>query len=109
MKSIHIFSRLMIGGLMIWGLRAADGDLVLQPLATGLQVQIRGDDDEDWRLQGSTDLQTWADLDGFGTLVSGGTNAPWRALPDTSAPFQFFRARPTAGLFDPTLIRTFHL
>ena len=90
-------------------LPAADGDLVLQPAGAGLQVQIRGDADEDWHLQASADLQHWNDVPGFGTLLSGDTNAPTRWLADPESEQQFFRTRRTDGLYDRTLLRTVHL
>lgn len=90
-------------------LSAADGDVVLQPSGSELRVQIRGGADEDWHLETSTDLQRWNEVPGFGTLLSGGTNAPTRSLGDLEPDHQFFRTRKTDGLYDPTLVRTLSL
>lgn len=91
--------------------RAADARLELRARESGLHVSFRGDADDDWHLEGSTDLLTWTTVAPFGVLRSGGaTNSPSRALPEGAMePFRFFRARRTAGLYDPSLLRTVSL
>jgi hypothetical protein len=87
----------------------ADGQIRLRAEGANTFIQVRGDADEDWRFQISTDLVTWSNATTLGTLLSGGTNAPWRSVGDRAAPRCFYRALKTAGLYDPTLLRTISL
>jgi hypothetical protein len=89
--------------------QAADGEVTLRLNGTNPLIQIRGDKDDDWRLQASTNLTTWTTLTNFGTLLSGGNNAPTRALGAPLAPQTYYRALKTAGLYDPSLFRTLSL
>lgn len=86
-------------------------DLVLGAHGTGLTLQVIGDNDEDWVLQSSPDPTIWSSPTTHGLLVSGSdvTNAPARNVGDSSSGSRFFRAVKTQGVFDPGLIRTFHL
>ena len=69
---------------------------------------MEGDHNDDWHIEVSTNFTAWTRLTNFGTLISGnkGTNAPWRPVGTNTALLQFFRARKTEGLYDPTLFRT---
>jgi hypothetical protein len=89
--------------------QAEDGRLRLRSQGADLFLQVEGDEDDDWHIQGSTDLVTWSNLTELGTLLSGDTNAPWRAAGGGSDPVRFFRTLKTAGLYDPTLLRTVSL
>lgn len=91
-------------------LPAADGSLHLAISNDAVLLKIDGDKDDDWWVQTSTNPVTWTTLTNFGTLLSGNaTNAPWRSAGPTTNPAQFFRARQTAGLYDPALFRTVNL
>ncbi len=86
---------------------ADDGQVQLGFLTTNTWVQIRGDADEDWRLQTSTNLKTWTTLTNFGTVISGNeTNAPWRVAGPIYVWPTYYRAQKTEGLYDPSLFRT---
>jgi|GEM_PF-591165 len=89
--------------------QAADGRLCLQKTGSNVVAQVQGSDDDDWRLQISTDLLAWSNMASFGTLLSGGTNAPWRATEAATAARCFYRARKTDGLYDVTVLRTIWL
>jgi hypothetical protein len=68
--------------------------------------QVRGSANDDWRLQTSTNLESWTNLTSFGTLLSGGTNAPWRSVDTGEDSSRFYRALQTEGLYDRSLLRT---
>jgi spore coat protein CotH len=70
---------------------------------------VQGDEDNDWRIQTSSDLVTWSNVTSFGAILSGGTNAPWRSVGGPSASRRFYRALKTDGLFDAALLRTLSL
>ena len=108
MKRFSLALRACWFGLLL-SAGAADGDLELLPSGTELQVRIRGDEDEDWRIQASGNLVDWTNLDSFGVLLSGGTNAPVRSLGELTGDHLFYRTVKAEGLYDPSLIRTFHL
>jgi spore coat protein CotH len=101
----------LVGLLVALGsTRGAAGELQIRTNSAGWQLQVVGSGNDDWRLQGSSNLLTWSTLTNFGTLLSGhDTNAPWRSLTTTHGPEQFYRALKTAGLYDPTLFRTVSL
>jgi len=89
---------------------ASEGEVRLQTAGGVSYIQVRGDEDDDWRFQVSTDLLTWSDATALGTLLSGGAKtAPWRSAGSSAAPHCYYRAIKTAGLFDPTLLRTISL
>ncbi len=90
--------------------KAAEGQLRLRRAGPETFLQILGDEDDDWRIQASSDLVTWTPLPELGTLLSGdATNAPLRSLGSLGEHTRFYRAQKTAGLYDPTLLRTFSL
>jgi len=98
--------------LLAGGCRAfsADAEIWLRQDGTNGFIQVRGAADDDWHLQVSSDLNAWATVTDFGTLLSGkATNAPWRSVGESVHPNQFYRALKTAGLYDPALFRTISL
>lgn len=89
--------------------RAKDGEVHLRAEGTNALLWIVGDEDDDWQVQGSSDLATWTNLAGFGTLLSGETNAPVRSIGNPTEESVFFRTLRTGGLYDRTLLRTMSL
>lgn len=94
--------------LIAWA-EAEAAELVARNSGTILRFQIQGDNDNDWRLESSSDLVNWERERTFGTLLSGGTNAPWRELTLPEAPVRAYRSVKTEGLYDQTLLRTMTL
>lgn len=90
--------------------RAPGAEMNWQIAGTNTLIQFRGDANDDWRLQTSTNLTHWTTVTNFGVLLSGkATNAPWRSIgPRTNGP-QFFRGLKTSGLFDPAVFHTISL
>lgn len=111
-QAIHLL-RGVAAGLFVLLLpvaTAAEARLRLTRQGAETFLQILGDENDDWRLESSTDLANWSVSPGLGTLLSGSpTNAPRRSLGALAGPQRFFRAQKTAGLYDPTLLRTFSL
>ena len=90
--------------------RANDGQMLLQLTSTNASIRVRGDKDDDWWLESSTNLTTWTTLTNSGPLLSGNvTNAPRRNLGSPYAWPTYYRARQTEGLYDPSLFRTVSL
>ncbi|TAK94542.1 MAG: hypothetical protein EPO07_16535 [Verrucomicrobia bacterium] len=90
--------------------RAADGSVVLKVTNNAVMLKVDGDKDDDWWIQSSTNLSSWTTLTNFGSLLSGNeTNAPWRANGVPATTPTYFRAKQTAGLYDPSILRTFTL
>jgi hypothetical protein len=85
------------------------GVVCLSGQGTNTVIQVRGDKNDDWRFQVSTDLVRWSNAPALGVLLSGGKNAPTRAVGAPTARQFFYRTTKTAGLYDPTLLRTFSL
>jgi spore coat protein CotH len=97
---------------LVQGGKAAEvpeGTLVLRTAGTNALVQIRGEANDDWRLQASSDLATWEFDRVFGTLLSGENDAPQREVANGQEAHRFFRAIKTGGLYDRTLLRTMRL
>lgn len=90
-------------------LRADDGEVLLSRDGGTLRVSVAGDPDDEWRLESSEDLVSWAEWPGLGSLLSGRTNATVADLGEPADTRRFFRTTRTAGLFDPTLVRTLSL
>jgi spore coat protein CotH len=88
---------------------ARAGQVHLRVEGTNLLIQVHGDADDDWFFQTSADCLTWSNAPALGPLLSGGNNAPWRAVGGHLSPRYFYRALKTAGLFDATLLRTISL
>lgn len=89
---------------------AAEGILGFQLSGNNGRVQVVGGDEDDWWIETSTNLFSWTTLTNLGTVLSGNTlNAPWRMLGVSTNSTRFFRARQTAGLYDPTLFRSINL
>jgi hypothetical protein len=111
MRRTLLFGRVGLAAA-VWLVPAAnakDGEIRLRTEGTNTFIQVRGEADEDWRFQSSSDLLSWSNAPALGTLLSGGADAPWRAVGEGAAPLSFYRAIKTAGLFDPTLLRTISL
>ncbi len=103
-------------GIVAWVVsfdaRPADGRLEWVPSlpnSEGPSVRVRGDADDDWLLEESSDLETWRTVGAGVPLLGGGTNAPVRAVGVGVGPVRFLRALKTGGLFDETLVRTISL
>src|ERR1051325_4166598 len=78
------------------GARAADGEVNLKFSGSNVLLKVDGDKDDDWWIETSTNLSTWATLTNFGTLLSGNeTNAPWRSAGAATNSPLFYRARQT--------------
>lgn len=90
-------------------LQADDGKARLRQLGSQTFLQVKGDKDDDWRFETSTNLTAWTPAPALGTLLSGGSNAPLRQISRTGNGPQFYRAIKTAGLYDPSLFRTISL
>ena len=87
--------------------RASDGEVNLEFSGSNVLIKVNGDKDDDWWIQTSTDLMAWTSLTNLGTLLSGNeTNAPWRASGAKAGVPTYYRALQTAGLYDPSLLRT---
>ena len=92
------------------GLLAHAADVQLLNDGTAPKIRVLGDSDNDWRLQRSPDLLTWTNDTALGTLLAGDeTNAPMKELTGLEPATGFYRAVRTEGLYDPSLVRTFHL
>ncbi|MBL9135459.1 MAG: CotH kinase family protein [Verrucomicrobiales bacterium] len=91
--------------------RAADsGKVLVGSDASHLLLTVDGDADDEWWIESSPDLVTWQREDSLGTVMSGNsTNATVVTVDPPSTPTAFYRAIRTAGLYDPTLIRTISL
>jgi len=75
-----------------------------------VSLKVDGDKDDDWWMQGSTNLTTWTTMTNFGLLLSGNeTNAPWRSAGAKAVDSTYYRALQTEGLYDPALFRTISL
>jgi hypothetical protein len=99
----------LLGGLPAASF-AADGSVGIQLSNNVVLLKVDGDKDDDWWMQTSTNLTTWTTLTNFGTLLSGNvTNAPWRSAGNKADTSTYYRAKQTAGLFDPTMFRTISL
>ena len=86
---------------------AADGSVTLQLSNSIVLLKVDGDKDDDWWMQSSTNLTTWTTVTSFGTLLSGNaTNASWRSAGGKGSASTFYRAKQTAGFYDPSLLRT---
>ena len=111
MKTDSLLSLAIVGCGVLWlvAARADDGELVARMSGSTMALQVYGDADDDWRFQGSTDLSTWTDLPALGTLLSGGDSPPIRTVGIPEGAMGWYRAVQTAGLFDPTLLRTINL
>jgi hypothetical protein len=88
---------------------AADAQLQTWMDGTNLLLQVRGDADDEWRIQTSSDLVTWETISALGTLPSGKAEAPLLSVGEMAGPNVFYRALRTAGLYDPTIVRTISL
>jgi len=88
---------------------AAERELHLLRESNDLLVRVKGEDDEDWLIDASGDLTNWAEVAGFGTILSNPTNAPVRSVGALTERPLFYRARRTLGLYDTNLLRTIHL
>ncbi len=96
-----------LGSLAAW---AAQEQLVILPDPTQLVLQVRGDTDEDWWFQSSTDLVNWVTLTNWGTLLSGTeTGAPPKTAGVATNSGLYYRTLRTDGLYDVAILRTMSL
>jgi spore coat protein CotH len=102
-----IAALLLASGLTLAG-QAAEVRLLAARSAPA--IQVIGSPDNDWHIEGSSDLVTWTNLSALDTLLGGDeTNAPSRLLETPAEPFRYYRARKTDGLYDTNLLRTVNL
>ncbi len=87
----------------------AGGEVRLRVEGTNTFIQVRGDKDDDWRIQTSNDLVSWTNATALGTLLSGDKGAPLRPVVPLGDSPQFYRALKTDGLYDITLLRAISL
>jgi spore coat protein CotH len=107
---LSILVLLLLGGLTARG--ASSGKVQLGSDGSHLLLSVDGDADDEWWIEQSPDLVTWQRQDALGTVMSGNiTNATVTQVdpPSATTPTTFYRAIGTAGLYDPTLIRTIGL
>jgi hypothetical protein len=98
--------------LLLFGTaRAEAGQARLRLLEQGTNwfIQVQGSPDNDWRFQISTNLVQWSNAPALGTLLSGQTDAPCRAVPIFGPAPCYYRGLKTDGLYDTTLLRTISL
>jgi hypothetical protein len=107
--------KLLIGTLataltaLVGSAQAKDGELRLSTQGTNHVLQVQGDRDDEWRFETSTDLSGWTLAPALGTVLSGDEDAPAVAVGSPGQPRGYYRAVRTAGLYDPTLLRTVRL
>ncbi len=89
--------------------RAAGGEVRMHVEGTNTYIQVRGDKDDDWRIQTSDDMLTWTNAAGLTTLLSGDGDAPLRSIGACDSSQRFYRALKTDGLYDITLLRSISL
>lgn len=112
LRTIAILGQsLLVGLLATAAVTASAADVQLLTDGPTHRIRVLGDVDNDWRIERSSDLSTWTVDPSLTTLLAGDeTNAPSKAVGDlSSGETGFFRAVRTEGLYDPTLLRTFHL
>ncbi len=88
---------------------ADDGTVLLQAQGQQTVIQIEGDEDDDWQIQGSDDLVTWATLTNLGTILSGDPSFASVTDGEPAGTVRFYRALRTDGLYDTTFLRTVSL
>src|ERR1044071_1714699 len=97
----------LLGALSL-AAHASDGTVNLKPSTNSVVLKVDGDKDNDWWIETSTNLTTWITATNLGTLLSGNeTNAPWRTVGTATTSATFYRARQTAGLYDPAVFHSF--
>jgi len=96
----------LLGGSTV---QAADGRLEWAREAVGTGLCVRGDADDDWFIEESSDLREWTRIVTEAPLLGGGSQAPILAVPPQANGLRFFRALKTDGIFDDTLVRTLSL
>lgn len=111
MKRVNLFAAALLFAAVqeLESAEAQESTLVFQADGSNAVVQIRGEPNDDWRLQASSDLATWEFDRAFGTLLSGGPEAPRREVTNGQEAHRFFRVVKTGGLYDRTLLRTMRL
>jgi spore coat protein CotH len=109
MKQIHLSAFVLGITALLHVANAADGRIRLRTEGASALIQVQGDEEDDWRIETSSDLVTWTHQNSFGTLLSGGTNAPLLSVGNPADSRRFYRALKTAGLYDTTLFRTINL
>lgn len=106
---LAVASALLLKALPVDAAPATDAEARIRVSDTNVLIQIRGAKGDDWRLDASEDLIMWTNWTSFGTLLSGGKDAPEKTLPSGAGAQKFIRAVKTSGLYDPVVLRTFNL
>ncbi|MBL9174522.1 MAG: CotH kinase family protein [Verrucomicrobiales bacterium] len=95
--------------LMALTAAARETRVELQNSASGPELRIFGSPRKDWWIEVSSDLESWSRPEGMPPLISDETEPPGRAVSSGDSSGEFFRVTGTDGLYDDSLIRTFHL
>ena len=94
-------------------MHAKDGRMQVIPTQPtekqGLKLVVAGDNDEDWLIEFSDDLQHWQQDHPPKALISGNEQGPFIQVSESDAQARFFRAIPTEGLHDTRLLRQLEL
>lgn len=107
LRSFAMVAPLLVASATV--LVADKGQVRLRLEGTNTFIQVEGDPDDDWRFQISPDFLAWSNAPALGTLLSGGTDAPWRSAGWHTNSQRYYRAVKTEGLYDPSLFRTISL
>ncbi len=113
MKKSPLKPLLVAGGYLPLTLAlGADARLTLEFDASGPGLGLRawGSPKHDWLIETSTDLRSWQTVADWPPLLADRDHPPVLRLERAGAPlFRFYRARQTAGLYDPLVLRTVSL
>ena len=88
-------------GLASWNAVAADTQLRLERVGTGLALTVNGTADEEWRFQFSDNLVKWTNAPTLGAVYASPDSPRVILLGLPSAPQRCYRAVRTSGLYDP--------
>jgi len=95
--------------LASWNAVAADTQLRLERVGTGLALTVNGAADEEWRFQFSDNLLKWTNAPTLGAIYASPDSPRVILLGLPSAPQRCYRAVRTSGLYDPAVMRTVSL
>lgn len=102
---------LLLACLQAGAITVSGADVKIEAGASGKLLRVRGDKDNEWRFQSTSDLITWYDRSDLGAVFSSKDDsvAPVTAPPPANGTSEFYRVVRTLGLFDPDVIRTVKL